>query len=356
MQLGIIGLPKVGKTTLFNTLTSLNRDTGKFSVSREANVGVAQTDDRRLERLRDLYKPRRYTPATVEYVDLPGIRKGAGGESLDLAKLRDVDALVHVVRAFEDPEILHSAGSVDPARDILDLDLELILADHSLLERRLERLSQAGKRGLSDEEKREQALLLDVIQPGLEAERPLRTLELAADDERRLRGFQLLSAKPVLLALNVDEEAVAESPSAEVLSSVPVQADIVVISAAIELEIAQLGPADQKELLEGLGISEPSTARLIKASYGLLGLISFFTVGEDEVRAWTIRSGTAAREAAGKIHSDIARGFIRAEVVSSEDLLELGSMSACREAARLRLEGKEYAISDGEVVHFRFNV
>ena len=356
MQLGIIGLPKVGKTTLFNTLTSLNRDTGKFSVSREANVGVAQTDDDRLQKLRDLYKPRRYTPATVEYVDVPGIRKGAGGENLDLSKLRDVDALVHVVRAFEDPEILHPAGSVDPARDILDLDLELILADYSLLERRLAKLSQAGKRGLIDEEKREQALLLDVIQPALEAERPLRTLELAADDERRLRGFQLLSAKPVLLALNVDEGAIAERPPAEVLSSVPIEAEIVVISAPIELEIAQLGPADQKELLEDLGIDEPSTARLIKASYGLLGLISFFTVGEDEVRAWTIRSGTAAREAAGKIHSDIARGFIRAEVVSSEDLLELGSMSACREAARLHLEGKEYAIADGEVVHFRFNV
>ncbi len=356
MQLGIIGLPKVGKTTLFNTLTSLNRETGKFSVSREANVGVAQTDDDRLLRLRELYKPRRYTPATVEYVDLPGIRKGDGGESFDLSRLRDVDALVHVVRAFEDPEILHSAGSVNPARDILDLDLELILADYSLLERRLTRLSQASKRGLSDEEKREQALLLDVIQPALEAELPLRTLELAADDERRLRGFQLLTAKPLLLALNVDEGAIAELPPAEVLSSLPVQSEIVVISATIELEIAQLGPADQKELLEGLGIGEPSTARLIKASYGLLGLISFFTVGEDEVRAWTIRSGTAAREAAGKIHSDIARGFIRAEVVSSEDLLELGSMSACREAARLHLEGKEYAIADGEVVHFRFNV
>jgi hypothetical protein len=356
MQLGIIGLPKVGKTALFNTLTSQNRDTGKFSVSRDANVGVAQTDDDRLERLRDLYKPRRYTPAIVEYVDLPGFRTGEGGESVDLSKLRDVDALVHVVRAFEDPEILHSAGSVNPARDIQDLDLELILADYALLERRLEKLSQAQKRGLSDGEKREQVLLKDVVQPALEAERPLRMLELTADDERRLRGFQLLSAKPVLLVLNVDEGAIADAPSAEVLSAVPEHADIVVISATIEEEIAQLEPADQSELLEGLGLEEPSTMRLIKASYSLLGLISFFTVGEDEVRAWTIRSGTVARVAAGKIHSDIARGFIRAEVVSAEDLLELGSMSACREAARLHLEGKEYAIADGEVVHFRFNV
>ena len=355
MQLGIIGLPKVGKTTLFNTLTRLERETGKFSVSREANVGVAEIVDPRLERLRDLFEPRRYSPATVEYVDLPGIRKDAGGESVDLSRLREVDALVHVVRAFEDPEILHEPGPVDPARDIQDLDLELILADHELVERRLERLRQAEKRGLSDDEKRERALLGDVIVPALEAERPLRALELEADDQRRLRGFQLLSEKPLLVALNVSEDRVAGAWD-EVRGALSAGVPLVVISAPIEEEISRLEPADQRELLDDLGLDEPSTVRLVRASYDLLGLISFFTVGDDEVKAWTIRSGTRAREAAGKIHSDIERGFIRAEVVPCADLLELGSLAACRESARLQLEGKDYEVRDGEVVHFRFNV
>ena len=355
MQLGIIGLPKVGKTTLFNTLTALERETGKFAVSREANIGVAEIADNRLEKLRTMFEPRRYSPATVEYVDLPGIRKEGGADGVDLSRLREVDALVHVVRAFDDPEILHEPGDVNPVRDLEDLDLELILADHDLVERRLERLRQATKRGLSDDEKREQALFTDVIVPALEEEKPLRSLELGDDEERRLRGFQLLSAKPLLIVLNVGDDQVGK-PWTEIRDTLASTTPLVVISAPIEDEISRLEVEDQKELLDDLGLEEPSTTRLVRASYELLGLISFFTVGEDEVKAWTIRSGTRARAAAGKIHSDIERGFIRAEVVLWSDLLELGSLASCREAALLKLEGKEYEVRDCQVVHFRFNV
>lgn len=357
MQFGILGLPKVGKTTLFNTLTAADEATDKFSAGGSTHVGVARVPDPRLVQLRDLFNPRKYTPATVEYVDIPGIQKGEGSESLDLAKLKTVDGLLHVVRAFEDPEIPHASGALDPVADIATLDLELILADHSLVERRLERLGKAGKRGLSPEEEREKALLLDTVMPALEAETPLRRLALAADDERRLRGFQLLSAKPMLVVVNVSEgEVASRKPAdfglAEAASGLPG----VVVSAPIELEISRLAAGEQAEFLADLGLSEPSLDRVIRACYELLGLIAFFTVGEDEVRAWTIRRGTSAREAGGTIHSDIERGFIKAEVVRWDDLLRLGSLAACKQQALLRLEGKDYVVADGDVAHFRFNV
>jgi hypothetical protein len=354
MQLGILGLPKVGKTTLFNTLTASHQETGKFAASAQTNMGVATVPDRRLEQLRDLFKPRRYQPATVQYVDIPGIKRGEGAESLDLAKLKAMDALVHVVRAFADPEIVHPEGSVDPARDVAMLDLELILADHDLVERRLERLEKAVKRGLSPEEQRERALLEGVVRPQLEAERPLREMRLDPDDERRLRGFQLLSAKPMLVVLNVDEARVAEHAERALALGPEVRA--VAVSAPIEEEISRLPAEEQKEFLAALGLEEPSLDRVARASQELLGLLSFFTVGEDEVRAWTIRQGTRAREAAGAIHSDIERGFIRAEVVRWDDLLRLKTLAHCREQALLRLEGKDYLVQDGDVVHFRFNV
>ena len=356
MEIGIVGLPKVGKTLLFNLLTDAEEETGKFAVSRDNHVGVARVRDRRLEALRDLYSPKKYSPATVDYVDLPGIQDAETGLGPDLADLRNVDALLHVVRCFEDPEIPHPSGSVDPGRDLVDLNLELVLADHALVSRRLERLTQSAKRGLEDEEKREQALLQDVIQPALEDERPLREVELGADDELRLRGFQLLSAKPQLVALNVEEGEVAAAPPPKVLELVGRDTEVVVVSAPIEEEISRLEQDDQVELLDELGLEEPSTERLIRASYALLGLASYFTVGEDEVKAWTIRGGTGAREAARKIHSDIARGFIRAEVIACQALIEEGSWAACREKALLRLEGKEYAVQDGDVINFRFNV
>lgn len=356
MKLGIIGLPKAGKTTLFNTLTAARQETDKFAASTKTNVGVASVPDRRLERLRDLFNPRKYVPATVTYVDVPGIKKGDGPESLDLAELKNVDALVHVVRAFEDPEILHADGAVDAARDIQTLDLELILADHSLVERRLERLEKSQKRGLSPEEKREQTLLKETILPALENERPLRALALAGDDERLLRGFQLLSAKPLLIVVNVDEAGLADSAAVLARLDLGAAVEAVVISAPIEEEISRLAPEEQQEFLGSLGLTESSLARVLQASYALLGLISFFTVGEDEVRAWTIRRGTPARAAAGTIHSDLERGFIRAEVVGWEDLLRVKTMAACREQALLRLEGKDYIVQDGDVLHVRFNV
>lgn len=356
MQLGILGFPKVGKTTLFNILTASHQSTDKFSASRQTNVGVAQVPDPRLVKLRDLFSPKKYTPATVEYVDIPGIRKGEGAESLDLGKLRTVDALVHVVRAFDDPELPHASGSVDPARDLLELELELILADHELVERRLERLAQSAKRGLKPEEEREKALLADVVLPALEAERPLRDVELSPDDERRLRGFQMLSAKPMLVVLNVGEGELAGADPGKAGWTKRARTEAVVVSAPIEQEIAGLAESEQREFLAELGLAEPSVARVIRASYELLGLLSFFTVGEDEVRAWTLRRGTHAREAAGAIHSDIERGFIRAEVVDWEELVKLGSLAACRNVGSLRLEGKEYEVKDGEVIHFRFNV
>ncbi|HYG62249.1 MAG TPA: GTPase, partial [Thermoanaerobaculia bacterium] len=236
MQLGILGLPKSGKTTLFNTLTASHQATDKYATSSQTNMGVATVRDQRLEKLRALFNPKRYVPATVQYVDIPGLKRGESAESLDLAKLKTVDALVHVVRAFDDPEILHSEGSVDPARDVANIDLELILADHDIVERRIDRLEKAVKRGLTPEEQKEKALLTDVILPALEAETPLREVQLDPDDERRLRGFQLLSAKPMLVVINVDESRVAESPAA---LGIPLRPAVVAVtvSAPIEQEI-----------------------------------------------------------------------------------------------------------------------
>ncbi len=355
MQLGILGLPKSGKTTLFNTLTASHQATDKYSSSSQTNLGTATVRDTRLEKLRDLFHPKRYVPASVQYMDIPGIKRGESAESLDLAKLKTVDALVHVVRAFEDPEILHPEGSLDPARDIAMLDLELILADHDIVERRLDRLEKATKRGLNPEEQRERALLADVILPALEKETPLREVTLEPDDERRLRGFQLLSAKPMLIVINVGEDRAGASVADLGIELRPA-VSAVVVSAPIEQEISALPPEEQKEFLADLGLSEPSLDRVNRASYELLGLIAFFTVGEDEVRAWTVRRGARAREAAGTIHSDIERGFIRAEIVHWDDLVRLKTMAACREAALLRLEGKDYVVQDGDVAHFRFNV
>ena len=354
MQLGILGLPKAGKTALFNALTASRQETGKFKASRATNVGVARVDDPRLDRLRDLYEPRRHVPAQVRFVDVPGIDRGRG-ETLDLAELRMMDALVHVVRAFDDPELVHPAGGVDPARDIAAVDLELVLADYELVERRLERLEQAEKRGLSDREKRERALLSGRILPALEAETSLRSMEFGEDEEKQLRGYGLLSLKPMLVVLNVDEDA-AGDPDAAAGVEPPSGAALLAVSAALEEEISRLAPEDRGEFLAEAGLGEPSAVRVVRAGYGVLGLISFFTVGEDEVRAWTIRRGDTAGTAAGAVHSDIERGFIRAEVVDWRELVDAGSLAACRDRGTLRLEGRAYLVRDGEVVHFRFNV
>ncbi len=353
MQLGILGLPKVGKTALFNALTASRQETDKFKASRSTNVGIARVDDPRLERLRDLYRPRRYVPAQVRFVDVPGIDRGRG-EALDLAELRMMDALVHVVRAFEDPELLHADGAMAPARDIATVDLELVLADYELVERRLERLVQAEKRGLADREKRERALLTERILPALEAETSLRSLDFSDEDEKQLRGYGLLSLKPLLVVLNVSEDAAGNEATKDL--DLPAGVKRLAVCADLEEEISRLDPEDRSEFLAEAGLLEPSSVRVVRAGYGLLGRISFFTVGEDEVRAWTIRTGDTAATAAGAVHSDIERGFIRAEVVAWEELLDAGSMATCRSRGTLRLEGRSYVVRDGEVVHFRFNV
>ncbi len=354
MQLGILGLPKAGKTALFNALTASRQATGKFRASNTTNVGVATVRDRRLEQLRDLYQPKRYVPAQVRFVDVPGIDRGRG-ETLDLAELRMMDALVHVVRAFEDPELLHPSGRVDPQRDIAAIDLELILADYEVVERRLERLVQAQKRGLTDQEKRERALLSERVLPALEEETSLRRLDFDAEEEKRLRGYGLLSRKPMLVVVNVDED-VAGDPAAAAGVEAPPGTGILAVSARLEEEISRLDPTDQGEFLAEAGLDQPSAVRVVQAGYELLGLISFFTVGDDEVRAWTLRRGSTAVTAAGAVHSDIERGFIRAEVTGWRELIDAGSLAVCRERATLRLEGKAYPVRDGEVVHFRFNV
>ncbi len=354
MQLGILGLPKAGKTALFNALTASRQETGKYKASRTTNVGVAHVGDPRLEQLRELYRPRRFVPARVRFVDVPGIDRGRG-ETLDLAELRMMDALVHVVRGFADPDLVHPAGVVDPARDVAAVDLELILADVELVERRLERLAQARKRGLADREKRERRLLSERVLPALEAETALRSIKFGDDEEKQLRGYGLLSLKPMLVVLNVDEQAAADRDAIVGLERSP-GADALVVSAALEEEISRLEPEDRGDFLAEAGLDEPSAVRVARAGHDLLGLISFFTVGEDEVRAWTIRRGEPAGTAAGAVHSDIERGFIRAEVVDWRELIDAGSMAACRDRGTLRLEGRGYQVRDGEVVHFRFNV
>lgn len=351
MQLGIVGFPKTGKTTLFNLLTHSHEATDKFAVSSEAHLAICKVPDERLDKLTALYSPKKETPATVQFVDIPGVTKQVGSADLNLNQLKDVDALVHVVRAFEDEEIPHPDGSVDATRDLASLDLELVFADLELVGRRIERLEKNQKRGLDPDEKREHQLLVETIKPALENETPLRQVELAEADEKSLRGFQLLSAKPLLVVWNVGEDALDTTPP-----DAGPDVQTIVMSLPIEEEISRLPDEEQREFLADLELERPSLERAIRASYELLGLISFFTVGEDECRAWTIRAGTIAQQAAGTIHSDLERGFIRAEVVEWDKLLEHGSEAKCRDAGVLRLEGKEYVVKDGDVMHVRFNV
>ena len=357
MQLGILGLPKSGKTTLFNTLTAAHHDTGKFHASKKTHVGIAKVPDPRLEKLRDLFNPKRYTPATVGYVDIPGIRKGDGPESLDLAELRTVDALLHVVRAFDDPEIPHPQGSVDPARDVATIDLELIFADHEVVERRLARLAKEAQRGLDADLKRQQELLADLVLPTLEAERPLREIDLDGDDEKRLRGFQLLSAKPILVVLNVDEERVADTDPAE-FGVVPGEhSQTLVVSAPIEEEISRLAPEEQAEFLEDLGLAEPSLHRLLRASFELLGRIAFFTVGEGEVRVMDHppRHPRPRRRRRHPLRPE-ARFHPRRGRSAGTICCASGPSPPPATRGCLRLEGKDYVIRDGDISHFRFNV
>jgi GTP-binding protein YchF len=366
LRAALIGFASAGKSTLFELMTSV-RETGRTAHGRgDVLVGISKVPDARLDRLTAMYNPRKRVPATVEFTDLAVQGAGGGARTLvDVSAYKNADALVHVVRAFEDPSVPHPSGRVDPARDVQAMEDEIVLADLGVAERRLERLEKDLKKARAPDLERERDVLA-LCQAALEEGRPLRALDLAGDDVKRLRGFQFLSAKPLLLVLNLGEaELGAAGDAAARLQSAARDAGLtgfltrastaaVAVCARIELEIAELEPADAKAFLADLGLAESGLDRVIRASYDLLGYISFFTVGEDECRAWSIPRGTPAQAAAGEIHSDIARGFIRAEVVGYDALVGRGSMAACREHGEVRLEGKEYVVQDGDVVNFRF--
>ena len=357
LRAGLIGFPSTGKTSLFRLLTSAREGTRPGGRT-EAHVGVSRVPDDRLDRLTAMFNPRKRVPATVEFADMAGAAHAEAKDLLDVAAFRNADALLHVVRAFRDESLPHPRGSVDPARDAQAMEDELILADLVVVERRLERLEKDLKKTPSADLEREQAVLVE-CRAALENGTPLRARPFAPDDLKRLRGFQFLSAKPLLLVLNIDEADLAQMDTAvaragleRFLAGAATRA--VPLCARIELEIAELEPADAVAFLADLGLRESGLDRVIRASYELLGYISFFTVGEDECRAWSIPRGTAAQVAAGEIHTDIARGFIRAEVVAYDRLVGRGSLAACREHGELRLEGKEYVVLDGDIINFRF--
>lgn len=363
MKLGIFGFSKVGKTTLFNLLTRLEVATDKFSTARAApNVGAARVADPRVDRLVAMFKPKKTTFAAIQYVDVAGIKKGELGtkDAVDLNELRPVDAIVHVVRAFADDEIEHGPGKVDPRRDIQAMEEELVLADHIAIERRLERLVVDIKKRKDAKLEKEHELLARLL-PTLEKGVPLRTVEVSAEEEPLIRGFQFLSRKPILHVINLGEERKDDCENLvaklglEDVAGRPRTA-VTYVLGKLEQEISQLEEADAKEFLKDLGLTESGIDRIVRTSYGLLGLISFFTVGEDEVRAWTIDRGTTAEDAAGTIHSDIKRGFIRAEVMSYDELITRGSAKAVKDAGLFRLEGRTYVVKDGEIAHFRFAV
>jgi GTP-binding protein YchF len=358
MKAGLIGLPTVGKSTLFHLLTGAVAPAPGGRP--EPRLGIARVPDARVEKLAEMYKPKKKTPATIEFVDVPGVARGEGQALVDLPALRGVDALVHVLRAFESETAPHPEGSVDPLRDARMLELELILADLGAVERRLERLEANIKKANRAEDVAERAVFLK-MKDALEAERPLRELELSDEERRRLRSYSFLSEKPVVLVVNMEEAEVGgaaaflERTGLGAFAGRPGFA-VCPMSAPIEAEMSELAAEDARAFRQDLGLAEPGLDRLVRTSYSLLGLVSFLTAGEDECRAWTIARGTRAQQAAGTIHSDIERGFIRAEVVAFEDLVAAGSIAACRDKGTLRLEGKEYVVRDGDVINFRFNV
>jgi GTP-binding protein YchF len=366
LRAALIGVGSSGKTTLFQLMTSAAGTARAAHGKGETLVGISKVPDSRLDTLNAQFNPRKRTPATVEFTDLANAAASGGAKALvDVVAYKNADALVHVLRAFEDPAVPHPAGSVNPARDAQAMEDELILADLGVAERRLERLEKDLKKSRSVDLEREREVLL-ACRTALEGGRPLRALTLQGDDVKRLRGFQFLSAKPLLIVINLDESRLAGAAGAHA-TRIDQAADAVgltgflshaataavAVCAKIELEIAQLDPADAAAFLADLGLTERGLDRVIRASYDLLGYLSFFTVGEDECRAWSIPRGTTAQAAAGEIHSDIARGFIRAEVVSYDAFTARGSMAACREHGEVRLEGKEYIVQDGDIINFR---
>ncbi|NLB28816.1 MAG: redox-regulated ATPase YchF [Clostridiales bacterium] len=365
MKLGIVGLPNVGKSTLFNAITAAGAESANYPFCTiDPNIGVVSVPDTRLDFLAELYSPKKYTHAAIEFVDIAGLVRGASkGEGLGnqfLSNIRATDAIVHVVRCFEDGDIVHVEGACDPRRDMEIINLELIFADMEMLDRRLEKSKKAGRVG--DKKLAREAEVLEKLRAHLNAGNPARTFDGTDEELGIIAGSELLTLKPVIYAANMDEESFAEGPENnafynEVAESAAAEgAGVLPICAKTEQEIALLDEGDREMFLEELGILESGLNRLVQASYALLGLISYLTAGADEVLAWTIVRGTKAPQAAGKIHSDFERGFIRAEVVAFDDLKACGSLAAAREKGLLRSEGKEYVMRDGDVVNYRFNV
>jgi GTP-binding protein YchF len=352
LRAALIGFASTGKTTLFQLMTTAREAARGSHGKLETSVGISKVPEARLDRLTAMYNPRKRVPATVEFTDMA--MTGGAKALVDVAAYKNADALVHVVRAFNDPAVPHPSGAIDPARDAQAMEDELILADLGVAERRLERLDKDLKKIRNADFEREREVVA-VCKTALEEGRPLRALDLKGEDLKRLRGFQFLSAKPLLLVLNLDEVDVSRGTDSVLVPFLSRAATAAVaVCAKIELEIAQLEPADAAAFLADLGLTESGLDRVIRATYDLLGYISFFTVGEDECRAWSIPRRTPAQLAAGEIHSDIARGFIRAEVVSYDALVGRGSMAACRDHGEVRLEGKDYVVQDGDVINFRF--